>query len=682
MGNWERDMSQALTPGTVGLLTAEGVMPLLNILAIKEFGRGLDPSEFGTYDPVEHIDNPTDLRGSDVFNQVDPANPKDDFSNPTNPDVGVTSKVKGTEGPNDKGYANVDRRYGATETKGKIMNPEDAKAFQVDESAIPSYINTSKKWLTGTLRKSAGYGRKKEDGLGPREFSSGIHTMQDFYAHSNFCEIGINILIREGGLEVVVEDDGKGNKKTEKLGKDQVLNTQIHKNNPDGTINTKNLVNPNAVSKDGKKEVREVMTTGSFNLTDTAASILEEVADKVKEMNPFDKSKPGPSETIMACLDYMEMTGPTEFSGLSKKISSLIRAAMPTISALAPTAATIVEGAGKLGAGAVETGTSIGTGVLDLLSQANEKLGGSKGYFDSEKKSLETAGNAEASEITDASAGVAEGIRHITKQLEAAAASIDGKEHMLRTAYEWAYEHNPLKLIKKEAKKIPVIGEKVAAVIEKLEKTTTDLLEKTLGAGWNGAVTKAVAGINKVIAMIRSQTNIKEKKNKSGTGMDGKLGGVSDLYDKNGNPKEGIAPKSYTPPSHTEIAKDHDDIFNPAKDGKADNPDEGVDHDHHDGDHEHGEDEHGHNHISSYLAPLATGLGKMASNEIGKKVAACWDIVDAGGTLTTADMSEIDQAVEKYFSHPADCDYWQVYFKDQLNKARMGKVVKEKLGKY
>ncbi|MBC1218582.1 DUF4157 domain-containing protein [Nostoc sp. UCD121] len=683
MGNWERDMSQALTPGTVALLTAEGIMPILNILAIKEFGRGLKPAEFGTYDPVEHIDNPTDLRGSDVFNQVDPANPQNDFTNPTNPDVGVTSKLKGTEGPSDKGYANVDRRYAATETKGKIMNPQDAKAFQVDESAIPRYMNTSKKWLTGKLRQSANLGRKKEDGLGPREFSSGIHTMQDFYAHSNFCEIGINILIREGGLEVVVEDDGKGNKKTETLNKDQVLNTQVHANKADGSPEQKNLVNPNATSKSGEKQVREVMTTGSFNLTDTAASVLEEVADKVKEMNPFDKSKKGPNEMIMACLDYMEMdeANPADFSALGKTVSSLINKAIPTISALAPTAATIAEKAGDLGASAVKKGASLGSGVLDVLNSANEKLGGDKDYFDSDKKALEGAGKTAAGEIQGTADSLAEGIRNINTQLEAAAKAFEGKSHILRTAYQWAYENNPLKLIKAAAKKIPVIGEKIAAAIESLEEEINKLLEDTLGAAWNAAVTRIVAKINKVIAKIREETNIQKKKKQSGTGTPGKLGGVSDLYDENG-PKEGIAPKSYTPPSHTEIAKDHDDIKNPVKDSKADNPDEGLDHDRKDGDHDHTDDEHGHNHISTYLAPLATGLAKQASIAIGQKVAASWDVVDAGGTPSTQQLAEIDKVVEQYFAHPADCDYWRSYFKAQLKTARIGGAVKGKLGNY
>jgi hypothetical protein len=91
---------------------------------------------------------------------------------------------------------------------------------------------------------------------------------------------------------------------------------------------------------------------------------------------------------------------------------------------------------------------------------------------------------------------------------------------------------------------------------------------------------------------------------------------------------------------------------------------------------------HGHNHISNYLAPLAAGLGKMASNAIGKKVAACWDVVDAGAQPSASQLAELDEVIETYFAHPADCDYWQSYFKTMLKTARIGGEVNERLGNF
>src|SRR5581483_11281837 len=63
MGNWERDLSQVMTPTTAGAINE--IMPMLNIIALKDFGRGINMQSMGTYDPVEHIDNPTGLRGTD-----------------------------------------------------------------------------------------------------------------------------------------------------------------------------------------------------------------------------------------------------------------------------------------------------------------------------------------------------------------------------------------------------------------------------------------------------------------------------------------------------------------------------------------------------------------------------------------------------------------------------------------
>jgi uncharacterized protein DUF4157/heterokaryon incompatibility protein Het-C len=200
-GNWMRDLSQALTPGIlVKIGGAEKIFAILNVLSIKEFGRGFTAGEFGTYDPVEHIDNPTDLRASDVNRQVAPGTSgADALANPTNPDAYRTTEdvLNNPAGTDRQGYASVDPRYAAT-AGGNMTPGETTAAFQVSEQAIPRYMNTSKEWLKGKMHQAAAAGRTRDGGLGPREFSSGIHTMQDYYAHSNFCEIAINLLLREG----------------------------------------------------------------------------------------------------------------------------------------------------------------------------------------------------------------------------------------------------------------------------------------------------------------------------------------------------------------------------------------------------------------------------------------------------------------------------------------------------
>lgn len=655
MGNWERDFSQLFTPGTVALLKAENIPPLLNIVAIKEFGRGIDLQEFGTYDPVEHIDNPTDLRGSDVFAQGT------NLTEPTNPDFGSTTYLEMIAGEKNVGYANEDKRYANTPTKGKIMNPKDAAAFQVDETGVPRYMNTSKTWLTAKLHQAAklGRGNKMEKGtkkgLGPREFSSGIHTMQDYYAHSNFCEIALNILIKnkETGLGVITKN--KKGAIAKPFGQGQVLDTQIHKNREAGAgVDMKNL------SYNG----REVMTTGSFNLTDTAASLLEELQDKIKGLNPFSESDPGPSQTVMACLDYMEMnkTDPTDFTGLGKQIAAIIRTTYLPIRGMVSIASGTTATAGKLTSGAIDIAGSATSGLFSGLNMANQFLGGDPNYFDKEKRGGQIVAGVIGNSIENSSAAIAFKIEDINTQLESVAASMENQAHLGRRIYAWMSGNSPVKTAKKAARKIPIVGESINLLIEKIEAQISQMVAATLGEAWNKTIDIVVDKINKIIEKIRQQTNIQKKKAKAGTGIQGKLGGVADLYDAQGNPMEGIAPGYYSPPSHTEIAKDHDDVQNPVPDGKADGPNEG--------------DEHGHNHISNYLASLAVKLAELASNAIGKPVAACWDIVDKGkGELSEADLKKIDEVVNEYFAHPADCTFWEVPFKTELGKK--GDIAKE-----
>ena len=224
MGNWERDLSQLLVPTTVGLgLTAPDrpIMQVLDLIAINDFGRGVDLHQFGTYDPVEHIDNPTGLRGSDVIDQGGVAGMPAHHADGANPDNAASISGPGATvhaaGSSHDAYADRDERYRTNshtlEGGHHVANASDAAAFQVDETAIPNYIYASRDWCTQTLRNAARLGTQRDlrlaDGTpspetlhGPRMFSSGVHTLQDYYAHSNFCEIAINLLIRAGGLRV------------------------------------------------------------------------------------------------------------------------------------------------------------------------------------------------------------------------------------------------------------------------------------------------------------------------------------------------------------------------------------------------------------------------------------------------------------------------------------------------
>lgn len=607
MGNWERDLSQVITPTTAPVV--EEIMPLLNVMAIQEFGRGINPAQFGTYDPVEHIDNPTGLRGSDVIDQYAAASDGTPQvgTNPMRTD-GTNHDFAGpggalTSGPDDQAYADRDLRYQqGVKPSNAYMNPNDAAAYRVDDSGIPQYIYTSRNWLTGALRKAAQMGRQQhangdEQLHGPRLFASGVHTLQDYFAHSNFCEVAINQLIRSGQLRVLNSAGSMQGIPYVPGGADnRVLDTQVHANDAHG-----NLMGGNLAFKG-----REVLSTGSFNLSDTAASLLEEVSDHWKLLNPFKEKTKGPSKLVDACLDYLEMdpATPTKFNGLGKLFGDKVRS------------------------------------VADTFSFAPDM---------------------------------------IVNPLRSLAETLDQQEHTARSFYHWLDDHGPLDILKRQAPR------PVAAAIESLQDWMRQKKEAVLGEAWNMVVDAGEKRIRSVIDKIKGMTNVQNKKAaplNTDTGnplVDGwrsaknwvakKFGNVGDMYDPHtGAPKNGIAPASYTPPSHTQVAKDHGELASPVKDGKPDT--------------DHEADEHGHEHISAWLNPLASKIAELATQAVGTKVSAVWDRVDRGEVVNDADpmLDAITEEVNRWMRHPQDnAALWAPLVTRNLGRTPLGAQLLEQL---
>jgi hypothetical protein len=648
-GNWERDLSQALTPGIRAILMEGPAWHGLNIIAIKEFGRGINLSEFGTYDPVEHMDNPTGLRAGDVFDQGGFGADRNAVNQ--NPDTYGNATVAGGD---NQGYATVDQRYAQTQM-GNIQINDPVAAFQVDESGIPRYMQTSKEWLKRTLRGAATLGRTNDGARGPREFSSGIHTMQDYYAHSNFCEIAINNLIRSGRLQVM-NDAGQ----MQAVAADQSLDTMVHGNDAQGNPLAANLTLPGG-------DRREVMSTGSFNLTDTAASILGEAKDKLVEANPFRQKKKGPSDLTKAALDYIDMTDPTHFNRTGQALSRLVRPVTATIAGMGSVQASLVSGAGHVAGGLASAPTTVAGGFLRGMSTINGWLGGDSDYFDGTARRVEGVGDSVSGAITGTTDAAADKIRQVTGALDEYALKLQSREHILSEVYAWGSGLDLLAPIKAMARAIPIVGERVAQAIEELQKQVHETIERELGDAFDAAVRKSVEGIDRAIDALKERTNVEQQKT-AGAGdgiMDWiarKLGGVGDLY-QDGHPTNGIAPQAYTPPSHTQIAKDHSDRHD--RHGADD-------HDDHDGHDDHDEEGHGHNHISSWLNPVAEALAARATDAIGQKVARAWDVVDRGGNPTGL-LDDIDREVDAWFRHPNDCpELWTDLITRQLGTERVG----------
>ncbi|KAK2461278.1 hypothetical protein APHAL10511_006805 [Amanita phalloides] len=164
-GNWLRDYSQAVDIAGLKKLQLQSIISLCMVLGFLAHGYATNEFEvtaerLGVYLPVEHIDNP-------------------------------------------KGYGEGEdaRRY-----HPKLRGPVNPMELQIDpQTGMKNYIanehgnwDTSKAHVRRVLQECVRYGRlyrsqgRKEDEYEAfRLLGTALHTLEDFSAHSNFCELAL-----------------------------------------------------------------------------------------------------------------------------------------------------------------------------------------------------------------------------------------------------------------------------------------------------------------------------------------------------------------------------------------------------------------------------------------------------------------------------------------------------------
>ncbi|EXL78648.1 hypothetical protein FOPG_07312 [Fusarium oxysporum f. sp. conglutinans race 2 54008] len=170
-GNWLRDYSQAVDIGSLKGVNAETIRILVWVLSFMAHGYATGEFEvtadrLGVYRPEEHIDNPLGYGDG----------------------VDARTFDKRLRGPVEKIETEIDSRTGM---KNYIANENGNWA-------------TSAAYLRYSLARSIHYGRlytsgsKKgnEDDLceALRCLGQALHTMEDFSAHSNYCELALREL--------------------------------------------------------------------------------------------------------------------------------------------------------------------------------------------------------------------------------------------------------------------------------------------------------------------------------------------------------------------------------------------------------------------------------------------------------------------------------------------------------
>ncbi|THV06567.1 Het-C-domain-containing protein [Dendrothele bispora CBS 962.96] len=165
-GNWLRDYSQAMDIAGLSKLSADTLVLIVSILGFMAFGFATEEFEvtadrLGVYLPVEHIDNP-------------------------------------------KGYA--EKEGDARQFHPKLRPPVDSRELEIDpRTGMKNYMASEDQgWDTSTahikriFRACIEHGRRSggEEGAdlweAYRLLGTGLHTMEDLLAHSNWCEIALH----------------------------------------------------------------------------------------------------------------------------------------------------------------------------------------------------------------------------------------------------------------------------------------------------------------------------------------------------------------------------------------------------------------------------------------------------------------------------------------------------------
>ncbi|KAK4132560.1 Het-C-domain-containing protein [Trichocladium antarcticum] len=165
-GNWLRDYSQAIDVGTVKAVSAEAIRLLLCILGFITFGYGsrefeITAERLGCYRPEDHIDNPKNYADNLDATQYEPR-----LRGPV--DESVELAIDEETGM---------KNYVANENAG-IMN----SALHV------------RRLFTKCIDLGRSYGRSRnKDELyeALRLMGTGLHCLEDYFAHSNYSELAL-----------------------------------------------------------------------------------------------------------------------------------------------------------------------------------------------------------------------------------------------------------------------------------------------------------------------------------------------------------------------------------------------------------------------------------------------------------------------------------------------------------
>ena len=200
-GNWMRDFSQVYVPFVfenlkkmprimgdvlsppIGPLGAESIIgSILRAIAIQDFDtqipqKVMTDQNIGTYVPQEHMDNPAGLTLDDdlLVRTMSSSGQKGHYV--------IASQSKPNFRENTLNAAAFDNSL-------QIENP---LLYNVSPSGMNYFIFNTSEWIKQQFKKSK---NSSDVDLARMFFGSGLHGVEDYFAHSNFIEIALNIILK------------------------------------------------------------------------------------------------------------------------------------------------------------------------------------------------------------------------------------------------------------------------------------------------------------------------------------------------------------------------------------------------------------------------------------------------------------------------------------------------------
>lgn len=245
----------------------------------------VNKDEMGVYIPAEHIDNPKPVGEPLKVKQKDGS-----ITYKANDDKEILKEFIGIDAQNEPLLHEINTEFGM---KNYIRNSNTGagkRAFNDPE--LPNRYLYSHTYILDQLKKASkkgGYDKQEcKDSLG-----AALHTLEDFFAHSNYAELA---LIKEGAYGVfpwVTKVTLNGEDKIDYLKyiKDYTYKAKVN-NNPKKYNVVENVV---GINNSNQLVTKLPLVTGTFGLLDTAASLLPIVAhafdyDEKKSAKEIEKS--------------------------------------------------------------------------------------------------------------------------------------------------------------------------------------------------------------------------------------------------------------------------------------------------------------------------------------------------------------------------------------------------------